>query len=495
MHVDLGGLKSLNDPIVAFVVSTRGRLMNRITPIIMCGGSGTRLWPASRESFPKQFIPLFDKRSTFQSTLLMVSDKALFETPIIITNHAYRFLVAEQLAEIGLNGEIILEPERKDSGPAVAVASEWVFRKSPHGLIAMMAADHLIANPSALLDAYKAAAQLADDGHIVTLGMEPTYASTGFGYIKPGTALNASASSIAAFVEKPNAEKAQDYLASGYLWNSGNFIFCADVMRHEISQHEPKIAIAAAEAIENGKKDLQFFVLDHVAFGASPKKSIDYAVMEHTKIGAVIPTSVGWSDVGNWDSVRDLSDSDEAGNVVRGKGVVLDGHDVMIRSDDILTTVVGLDNVIVITTPDAVLVVDANQAEKVKSLVEYLSQAKHREALEHRRIYRPWGYYQSVDQGSRYQVKRIVVKPKGRLSLQKHHHRSEHWIVVKGTAEVTLNDDIRIVNENESVYLPLGCIHRLANPGKIDLELIEVQTGSYFGEDDIVRIEDVYNRT
>jgi mannose-1-phosphate guanylyltransferase/mannose-6-phosphate isomerase len=470
--------------------------MAKILPVIMCGGSGTRMWPESRESLPKQFIPLFGDRSTFQDTALMLADEEVFERPIVITNRDYRFKVAEQLAEVGLQAEIALEPVRRDSGPAVAVAAELAARRGPDTIVAVMAADHRVEDREGLKRLYAQAGIAAAAGRIVTLGIKPTYPATGYGYIRPGAAVDGTAdvSAVAAFVEKPDFETARRYGAEGYLWNSGNFIFRADTMRDEIRAFAPEIAEAAAAAVAAAKIDLQFLVLDEAAFARAPKISIDYAVMERTRAAAVIPADIGWSDVGTWAAVRDLTPADTQGNSIRGHGMVIDSNRVHLRSDEILTAVVGVDDIIVVTTPDAVLVLGAAHADKVKMLVERLKKEGRGEADTHKRVYRPWGYYQSIDNGARYQVKRIVVTPGGRLSLQKHHHRAEHWIVVKGTAEVTCNADVKLVHENESIYLPIGSIHRLTNPGKIDLELIEVQTGSYLGEDDIVRIEDVYNR-
>ena len=470
--------------------------MSQILPIIMCGGSGTRMWPESRETLPKQFIPLFGEHSTFQTTLKQLADRDVFERPIILTNAEYRFLVAEQLAQIEMDAEIVLEPVRRDSAAAVAVAAELAAQRAPEAVVAVFAADHAVKNPARFVERCIVAAKAAASGKIVTLGVKPTHAATGYGYIRVGAALPGfdDVWQVGAFVEKPDEATARVYVEEGYLWNSGNFIFRADVMRSEIAHFEPAIAAAAAKAVAASKVDLQFRVLDKEALASAPRKSIDYAVMEHTRAAAVTPADIGWSDVGAWSSVLELSERDANGNSVRGKGVVLDAGNVLVRSDSHLTAVIGVSNVIVVTTQDAVLVVDAAQSDKVKQLVEQLKIDGYREAVEHRRIYRPWGFYQSVDEGARYQVKRIVVKPQGRLSLQKHFHRAEHWVVVKGAAEVTLDGAVTLVHENESVYLPIGSVHRLANPGKIDLELIEVQTGSYLGEDDIVRIEDVYNR-
>lgn len=470
--------------------------MTRILPVIMCGGSGTRMWPLSRESMPKQFISLIGEHSSFQDTLLRLNDASVFDPPVVITNHDYRFLVAEQMAAVGVKGEIVLEPVRRDSAAAVAAAAALAARRDPQTIVAMLAADHAVENRNGLVQLCKAAGEAAAQGFIVTLGVTPDYPATGYGYIRPGAPVGEGSlvRKVEAFVEKPDAQTASRYIEDGYLWNSGNFIFRSDVMMNEMESFEPQIASAARQAVEKAGHDLEFLILDRDAFESSPKKSVDYAVMEHTRKAAVIPADIGWSDVGTWSAVRDLSSRDDLGNVVRGSGVVASASNVHIRSDDMLTAVVGVSDVIVVTTPDAVLVVNANASDKVKDLVEQLKREGRREPLEHRRVYRPWGYYQSVDNGERYQVKRISVKPGGKLSLQKHHHRAEHWIVVKGTAEVTRDAEVMLVHENESIYLPIGCVHRLVNPGKIDLELIEVQTGGYLGEDDIVRIEDIYNR-
>ena len=469
--------------------------MRKIQPVIMCGGSGTRVWPESRETLPKQFIPLVGEKSTFQTTMQMLADPA-FETPIIISNKDYRFLLADQLREIGAEAEIILEPTRRDSGPAVAVAAGLAARRASDTVVVVLAADHVVRDRPGLVQLCKKAGDAAAEGYIVTLGIKPDNPATGYGYLRPGAPIAAGSEvlKLEAFVEKPDRETAQKYIDAGYYWNSGNFIFRADVMQSEIAQFEPAMAEAAEAAIEGAQKDLGFLVLDGEAFERAPKKSIDYAVMEKTDKAALIPADIGWSDVGTWRAVWELSERDEAGNSVRGNAVVMDAHNVHVRSEEILTTVVGVDDVIVVTTQDAVLVLSHEHGDQVKQLVDQLKTENRREAGEHKRIFRPWGYYQSIDGGQRYQVKRIVVKPGERLSLQKHFHRAEHWIVVRGTAEVGRDEEVHLVHENESIYLPIGCKHRLTNPGKIDLELIEVQTGSYLGEDDIVRFQDVYNR-
>jgi mannose-1-phosphate guanylyltransferase/mannose-6-phosphate isomerase len=467
-------------------------LMKKIIPVIMCGGAGTRVWPASRETMPKQFIPLLGKLSTFQDTLLRL-DPEIFGPPAIVTNHDYRFLVQEQMAAIGVSGQIVLEPERRDSAAAVAVACELA---SAQAVVAVFAADHAVQKLDAFRALCRAAGEAAAKGYIVTLGIKPTHPATGYGYIRPGELVVAESgvAKVEAFVEKPDLLTAEGYIAEGYLWNSGNFFFRADVMKAELQAFEPEIAAAAAEAFAKATDNLGFVALDKTAFAKARQTSIDYAVMERTKHAAVIPADIGWSDVGNWQAVWELSDRDEKGNSVRGHGVVLEGSNVHVRSDDTLTTVLGVSDVIVVTTDDAVLVLGAQYGDRVKQLVDELKRRKRKEAQEHSRVYRPWGYYQSIDAGDRHQVKRIVVKPGQKLSLQKHYHRAEHWIVVRGAAEVTRDEDVVMIHENESIYLPIGSTHRLENPGKIDLELIEVQTGSYLGEDDIVRIEDVYRR-
>jgi mannose-1-phosphate guanylyltransferase / mannose-6-phosphate isomerase len=467
----------------------------KILPIIMCGGCGTRVWPESRESLPKQFIPLLGTRSTFQMAVEMLADP-LFETPIVISNQDYRFLVSEQLKEIGREARIVLEPLRRDSGPAVAVGAELAAEIAPDTIVAILAADHIVKDHEGFVQSCRQAAAAAARGYIVTLGIKPSEPATGYGYIETGRAVveDGSVLKVEAFVEKPDVATAASYIAAGHLWNAGNFFFRADVMQEELRRLAPAILDAACESLAKAHSDLGFLLLDREAFARAPKISIDYAVMEHTDRAAVVPADIGWSDVGTWAAVCELSPRDSHGNSVRGRGIIMNATNVHVRSDEHLTTVIGVDNVVVVTTEDAVLVLDRAHGDKVKQLVDRLKSENRREALEHKRCYRPWGYFQSVDHGARYQVKRIVVKPGARLSLQKHFHRAEHWIVVQGTAEVTRNDDVVLVHENESIYLPIGAIHRLANPGKIDLELIEVQTGSYLDEDDIVRIEDVYNR-
>jgi mannose-1-phosphate guanylyltransferase/mannose-6-phosphate isomerase len=467
-----------------------------IIPVIMCGGAGTRLWPVSRESMPKQFVPLIGQGSTFQQVVARISDPELFARPIVITNAEFRFVVAEQLRECGISADIVLEPSRRDSGPAVAVATVLASERDPEALVLVLAADHVIRKLADFRDACQCAAQTAALGRIVTLGIHPTYAATNYGYIRVGAPLNgAFVHEVEAFVEKPDAETAAKYVADHYLWNSGNFLFSAATMWGEIERLEPLIAETAKASVATSTRDLEFLRLAPEPFARAPKKSIDYAVMERTRRAVVVPADLGWSDIGSWRTVWDILDHDAAGNATDGPVVLSDTRNSLVRSEEsMLTTVVGLDDVIVISTADAVLVTNRAKAEDVKGLVERLKAQNYRAATEHRRIYRPWGYYQDVDIASRYRVKRIMVKPGSKLSLQKHFHRSEHWVVVQGTAEVTVQNEVRLVHENESIYIPIGSVHRLANPGKIPLELIEVQVGSYLGEDDIVRLDDVYGR-
>ena len=470
--------------------------MAKILPVIMCGGSGTRVWPESRESLPKQFIPLIGDRSTFQSIIAVVGDAEVFERPVVITNFDYRFRVAEQLKEADAAATILLEPERRDSAAAVGAVAAWAAARDPNTIVAVLAADHVFQNEKRFVELCAQAARAAEAGEIVTFGVTPDHPATGYGYIHPGEPLSSDPKirRVERFVEKPDEARANTFIEAGYLWNSGNFVFRADIMLEELNRFEPKIAAAASAAVALAQEDLGFVVLDRDAFVQAPRTSIDYAVMERTGRAAVLEADVGWSDVGQWSTVWRLSPQDADGNSLRGRAVAIDSSNVLVRSEEHLTTVIGLDNVIVVATGDAILVADKAQTDKVKQLVEQLKAQNQPEATQHRRMYRPWGYYQSIDQGARYQVKRIVVTPGGRLSLQKHYHRAEHWVVVRGAAEVTLNGGVQLVHENESIYLPIGSEHRLANPGKIDLELIEVQTGSYLGEDDIVRLEDAYNR-
>jgi mannose-1-phosphate guanylyltransferase / mannose-6-phosphate isomerase len=467
-----------------------------ITPIILCGGAGTRLWPLSRATLAKQFAPLVGPVSTFRQVVSRVSNRHVFAEPIIITNSDYRFIVAEELRACGATGQIVLEPMLRDSGPAITAGTELASRRDKAALLLVLASDHVVPNPEDFVATCCEASEAAANGWIVTFGIQPRSPATAYGYIRPGDRLNGSAVlAVSAFAEKPDANMAVQYCADGYLWNTGNFLFRADIMLEEVARLEPEIARAAKLAVDAATKDLDFLRLADQPFKMAPRKSIDYAVMERTTRAAVIPAKYQWSDVGNWDEVWRVGDHDENDNVTDGPVELVDTRGSLVRSEDgILTTVVGCEDIVVVSAADAVLIIPRNQAERVKSLVEGLRNRNRSEAIEHRRVLRPWGYYQQVDAGSRYQVKRIVVEPGSKLSLQKHLHRAEHWVIVKGTAEITVGSQAKVVHENESIYVPIGSMHRLANPGKISLELIEVQVGSYLREDDIIRIEDVYGR-
>jgi len=465
-----------------------------IVPLIMCGGAGTRLWPASREGRPKQFLPLFGQWSSFQETLRRVADPTRFDRPIIITNNQYRFLVYEQLAAVGIEADIILEPVRRDSGPAIAAGAIFAMRRKGDPIVVALAADHVISDSTAFTEVCVQAAEVAADGRIVTFGINPTRPATEYGYISPGSPVAKNTFAVEKFVEKPDAALAKRYIDEGYLWNSGNFIFQASFLVSEYKSFESESAAAVTAAVEHAGIDIGFITLEPKAFESATSKSIDYAVMEHSARAAVMPVSYGWSDVGSWQAVWELSKRDSLGNSVRGSVVLVDAHNSYVMSEKQLVALFGVDDLVVVNTDDAVLVARREDGDGLKRLVKKLNEVAPQVTKEHLTAYRPWGSYQSVDQGQRFQVKRIVVKPGGRLSLQMHHHRAEHWIVVKGTARVTVADKVQIVHENESTYIPMGDIHRLENPGKIDLELIEVQTGSYLGEDDIIRIEDDYRR-
>jgi mannose-1-phosphate guanylyltransferase/mannose-6-phosphate isomerase len=461
----------------------------------MCGGAGTRLWPASRENRPKQFLPLFGPHSTFQETIRRVADPALFGRPIVVTNGQYRFLVAEQLAAIGAEADILLEPMRRDSGPAIVAGAIYALRRGGDSVVVALAADHVVSHPAAFAKVCGAAGEAALDDRIAMFGVKPVRPATEYGYILPGSVLCPGLFAIERFVEKPDAETAARYVAEGYLWNSGNFVFRAGFLLEEYRRFEPESASAVAAAIEASGADLDFVTLDADAFSRAKAKSIDYALMERTDRAAVMPVAYGWSDVGSWQAVWELSERDGAGNAAHGRAVFVDARDSFVSSEKQLVALLGVDNVVVITTDDAVLVARREGSDGLRKVVGTLKEVAPALTQDHLKVHRPWGSYQSLDLGARYQVKRIVVKQGGRLSLQLHHHRAEHWVVVRGTARVTIGDKVQMLHENESIFVPSGARHRLENPGKIDLELIEVQTGSYLGEDDIERIEDDYHRS
>ena len=468
----------------------------RITPLILAGGSGTRLWPVSRDAMPKQFMTLVGQKSTFQQALQRLGDTTLFAAPIVMTVGEFRFFVQHQAAEVGCTVTVVLEPQRRDSGPAIAAGALLAMQRDPDAVVLALAADHVILDTAAFHEACRRARDAADTGRIVTFGISPSEPKTGYGYIQPGRPLEVEGvRAVQRFVEKPDAATAARYVSDGYLWNSGNFMFRSDVLKGELSRHAPELMSAVSSAVTGATGDtLGFTLLGADAYGRSPRTSFDYAVMEKTDRAAVIEARFGWSDIGSWEAIYDIAQRDGANNALRGPVVALAAENCLVHAEERLTAVLGVKDLVIVSTADAVMVAPRGQAEDVKHLVATLKQAGHAEATNHRRVHRPWGYYESVDAGERFQVKRLVVAPKGKLSLQKHLHRAEHWVVVRGTAEVTIGDKVSTVHENESVYVPIGAVHRLANPGKIPLELVEVQSGSYLGEDDIERFDDVYRR-
>lgn len=465
-----------------------------IIPILLAGGAGTRLWPVSRDALPKQFLPLIGDKSTYQETLLRVRD-AMFAPPIVITGPNFHFFARRQAEEIGVDATIVIEPMRRDSGPAIAAATMVASRRDPKAVVLALAADHIIPDVEAFKATCRAGLVAAEAGRIVTFGIKPTEPKTSYGYILPGEAIGDGVRAVKSFVEKPDAETSARYVREGYLWNSGNFLFRAAVLLSELKRLEPDMASAVDASVANASNDLGFLRLESGAFSRAPQKSIDYAVMERTDLAAVAFGNFRWSDIGSWDALFDITSRDAAGNVLQGSVVTMDSTGCVVHSNDRLTAVVGVKDMVVVSTADAVMVIPRARAQDVRELVDKLKTEKRPEATDHKRAHRPWGYYESIDAGDRFQVKRIVVIPGGVLSLQKHRHRAEHWVVVRGTAEVTIGEKVRTVHENESVYIPIGSVHRLANKGKIPLELIEVQTGSYLGEDDIERLEDIYKRS
>lgn len=466
-----------------------------LIPVILCGGAGSRLWPASRETYPKQLFAFGGGHSLFQDTVARVAGEG-FGRPIVVTGNDYRFLVAEQLRALGVEADILLEPMRRDSCAAIAAAAAFAQARDPDALVLVLAADHAIPDLESFRAHVLRAAQAAGAGHIVTFGIRPGHAATGYGYIRPGPALPglAGVNAIEAFVEKPDAATATAYVNAGYLWNSGNFLFGTRVFLDELARLAPDIHDPATEAVATGQRDMDFLRLDAAAFSRARATSVDYAVMEKTRLAAVVPSDFGWSDIGSWSAVWDLADKDADGNAATGDAVFQSSSNCYAYSPHMLTTVVGLENLVVVTTRDAVLVAAKDRSEDVKALVSQLTKMGRREAVDHLRCYRPWGDYEQIDRGTRYQVKRITVKPGGKLSLQSHVHRSEHWVVVSGTAKVTVGGTEHLLAENQSIHIPLGVVHRLENAGRMPLELIEVQSGSYLGEDDIIRYEDAYNR-
>jgi mannose-1-phosphate guanylyltransferase/mannose-6-phosphate isomerase len=467
--------------------------MSLITPVILVGGSGKRLWPLSRESMPKQFVPLLGKLSTFQQTLQRVADKSLFGKPVIATNDSYRFMVEGQAKELGIEIEILVEPSRRDSGPAIAAAAAYARSLGAEAVLAL-ASDHLVIGMEEFLEGCREGLVAVRKGGIVTFGIPPTEPKTDYGYIRLSSEHIGPVLKVAAFVEKPSAQKAMLYIDEGLLWNSGNFLFPPALLLSEMARFEPEMAAAAEEAVAKAKRSGSTIFLDAEAFARAPAKSIDYALMERTDKCWVVPARFRWSDLGTWDALLDIGSADSEGNVIEGTVEIDHVRNSYIRSDGPLTAVIGVEDVVVVAMNDAVLVGHRDNLPSLKDVVQRMSAGKHRAATEHAVMHRPWGSYQDIDRGERFRAKRLSVKVGGRLSLQSHKRRAEHWVVVKGVAEVVLDGKIITLHENESIYIPIGGVHRLSNPGKEPLEVVEVQTGDYLEEDDIVRYEDIYAR-
>ncbi|MCO1334802.1 mannose-1-phosphate guanylyltransferase/mannose-6-phosphate isomerase [Microbulbifer sp. OS29] len=465
-------------------------------PVILCGGTGSRLWPLSREAYPKQFLPLIGGETMLQATVRRLEGIQQIQAPILVCNEEHRFAAAEQLQEIGRGAQsILLEPCARNTAPAIALAALAALESGADPLLLVLPADHAVADVAAFQQAVQSALALAEQGHLVTFGIVPTRAETGYGYIRRGDVLAGNAWKVAEFVEKPNAETAESYIAGGeHSWNSGMFLFRASRYLEELGQHRVDILAACRSAYKSAVRDLDFTRVDRDAFATCADESVDYAVMEPTESAAVVPMDAGWSDVGSWQGLWELAERDANENLLQGDVLLEDSERCLVRAESRLVSLLGVKDLVVVDTDDALLIADQQRVQEVKKLVTKLRGQGRSEAQRHRKVYRPWGYYDSIDAGPRFQVKRIVVKPGQQLSLQMHHHRAEHWIVVRGTAKVTRGEEEVLITENQSTYIPLGVVHRLENPGTIPLELIEVQSGSYLGEDDIVRFDDEYGR-
>jgi len=465
-----------------------------ITPVIMAGGSGSRLWPLSRSLYPKQFLALTAEQTMLQTTVQRLSNLDV-NAPLVICNEEHRFIVAEQLRALDITGSIILEPVGRNTAPAIALAAEVTVNDNDP-LLLVLAADHVIQNTDAFTNTVKNAIPLAQAGKLVTFGIVPTQAHTGYGYIKRGNAVSdTSGYDVNAFVEKPDSNTAANYIKTGeYYWNSGMFLIKASRYLQELQKYRPEILNACKKALEHTTHDNDFVRLDAEAFGLCPDESVDYAVMENTTDAVVVPLDAGWNDIGAWSALWEVNEKDEEGNTTFGDTILQETTNSLIHGGGRLIATIGLDNVVIVDTKDALLVACKDKVQDVKKIVEKLKAEKRSEFKLHREVYRPWGKYDAIDNGERYQVKRITVNPGEKLSIQMHHHRAEHWIVVSGTASVTNGEKTFLVTENESTYIPIGVVHALENPGKVPLEMIEVQSGSYLGEDDIVRFEDRYGR-
>ena len=471
----------------------------QIYPVVLSGGAGTRLWPLSRAFFPKQFHSLASKQTLFQETIARNRTDTGFAPPIIVCNEEHRFMIDEQLRQIAVDPAcILLEPAPRNTAPAIAIAALWLASQDPAAVMLVQPSDHVIGRADALHRAVARGLAAAEQGRLVTFGIRPTHPEPGFGYIQAGAPLNAAGEIFAVdrFVEKPDVARAAQFVESGaFFWNSGIFLLGAKHLLNELKKLHPAMFELCARAIEGGSLERTLLRLDAQAFADLPALSIDHAVMEHTDKAAVLPVDIAWNDVGSWQALRDISQPDQNGNVIHGD-VVVDGvRNCYIRAEETLVTAVGLEDIVVVATDDAILVAKADATTQVPRIVEHLRANNRPESTHHTTVYRPWGYYRAVDAGDRFQVKRLMVKPGAQLSLQMHFHRAEHWIVVRGTALVQRGEERMLLRENESIYIPSGTEHRLENPGKLPLHLIEVQSGAYLGEDDIVRIADNYGRS
>lgn len=468
-----------------------------VIPVVLAGGSGTRLWPLSRQHYPKQLLKLFGDKTMLQQTLLRLNGIGGLASPVVVCNEEHRFMVAEQLQEIGLvDATIILEPLARNTGPALCVAALKASELNSDSILLVLSADHIIQNEAVFHEAVNHAITAASQGFLATFGVNPTRPETGYGYIKTCEFGANAFAGVEQFVEKPNIITAQKYLDEGcYYWNSGMFVFSVKDFLDEISVHSNAVLVASQKALAGSRADLDFIRIEKSSFEAAPNISIDYALMEKSDKVVCVPLDAGWSDVGDWKSFWDLSDKDDNGNSKIGDCIDIGSTNTLVFSRDKLVATLGVNNLMIINTPDAILVADQSKAQQVKSIISEIEVQKRSEHLQHREIYRPWGCYDAVDSGDRYQVNLIRVKPGGSLSLQIHHHRAEHWIVVKGTALVQRGEDTLLLSENESTYIPVGVKHRLSNPGKIPLEIVEVRSGPYLEEDDVVRYEDSYGRS
>lgn len=503
LDIELCNIVKIQEKIIVQTISPEGdhTFMNSekavIIPVILAGGSGTRLWPLSRECHPKQLLPLVNDKTMLQNTLLRVQGLKGVSSPIVVCTEEHRFLVAEQVRSIGGDATIIIEPVGRDTAPAVAVAALDAVRQNENAVLLVLPADHVIGDEGNFAEAVARGTACAAHGHPVTFGIVPQSPHTGYGYIKKGGALSGEDSSafvVEGFVEKPSLEKARQYLDEGYLWNSGMFLFPARGFLATLKEFEPLMADCVERSYAARTRDLDFIRLDSVAFAESPANSVDYAVMERIRDTVVVPLDCSWSDVGSWEALWEIGKQDEKGNIFIGNVMAEDVTGSYIHAGERLVAAIGLNNYIIVDTKDALLVASRDRTQEVKTIVKRLKTENREEIRLHKKVFRPWGSYECVDSGERFQAKRIIVNPGATLSLQRHFHRAEHWVVVKGTAHIINGEQTIILTENQSTYIPLGAKHRLENPGTIPLEIIEIQTGSYLGEDDIERFEDLYGR-